>query len=104
MIITCNDCAHVTDGQALFHSLQTKLACLHLQGALLMSFLQRPLYLSSLTVLLNLPPSAVCLRQTAPQQTAKQPFAQRQGDPQHGNSTDQLEAVQAAVQGAVSGG
>lgn len=94
-----------------FRVQQTDIACLHLQGALLMCFLQKPLYLSSLTVLLNLPPSAVCqVRQTAsqqttPQETATQPCAHQQDDPQHqhGDNTD-LRAVQTAVQGAVSGG
>lgn len=43
-----------------------------------MSFLQKPLYLSSLTVLLNLPPSAVLMQQAALQQTALQQTAQQQ--------------------------
>ena len=75
--------------------------CLCLQGALLMSLLKKPLYLSSLTVLLNLPSSAVLLQQTAPQQT-QQPALQQ--DASHSDiSTDRLASVQTAVQRAVAG-
>lgn len=78
-----------------------------------MSFLQKPLYLSSLTVLLNLPPSAVLPQQAALQQIAVQHTAQQQTatqrpalqrDASHGDiGTDRLCAVQIAVQRAVAG-
>ena len=89
-----------------------------------MSFLQKPLYLSSLTVLLNLPPSAVLLQQAelqqialqqaahhqaALQQMALQRTATQQPAPQQDAadshiSTYRLQAVQTAVQQAVAGG
>ena len=117
--ITCpivtGDCSHY------INCWQADPACLYLQGALLMCFLQKPLYLSSLTVLLNLPSSAVLLQQAVLQQpaAAKQQVALQQTpaqltvtqqpalqqDAYHSNiNTDRVEAVQTAVQRAVAGG
>lgn len=64
-----------------------------LQGALLMSFLHTPLYLSSLTVLYNLPPSAVLGQQSAA----------HQGGPHSSINTSSLAAVKTAVYRAIVG-